>query len=224
MQGAVEPNSQLPQQDDGASELYESEVVLHLPLVTHHQAPEVVPEPSKQPLDRPAPPVASKPASVLGLSPLPVPPVRSTHKMPLSTFLGSRQGRPLPSARRGGSGSSGSKTSHCSSVRSKKRHLRQGTPSGATIIVYEIASRDPGIFKEGETVLVRAAAGGVGTLPVRMAKPLGAGKVIATASSDEKLDLARSLAADVLIDYVEKDWPEKVREATGGKDTRKASR
>lgn len=145
--------------------------------------------------------------------------MRSTHKMPLSTFLGSRQGRPLPSARRGGSGSSGSKTSHCSSVRSKKRHLRQGTPSGATIIVYEIASRDPGIFKEGETVLVRAAAGGVGTLPVRMAKPLGAGKVIATASSDEKLDLARSLAADVLIDYVEKDWPEKVRESTGGKDT-----
>ena len=52
-----------------------------------------------------------------------------------------------------------------------------------------------------------------------MAKLLGAGKVIATASSDEKLDLARSLGADVLIDYTEKDWPEKVREATGGKGT-----
>ena len=38
-----------------------------------------------------------------------------------------------------------------------------------------------------------------------MAKLLGAGKVIATASSDEKLDLARSLGADVLIDYTEKD-------------------
>jgi NADPH2:quinone reductase len=50
-----------------------------------------------------------------------------------------------------------------------------------------------------------------------MAKLLGAGKVIATASSDEKLDLARSLDADVLVDYTEKDWPEKVREATRSK-------
>jgi NADPH2:quinone reductase len=50
-----------------------------------------------------------------------------------------------------------------------------------------------------------------------MAKLLGAGTVIATASSEEKLDLARSLGADVLIDYTEEDWPEKVREATEGK-------
>jgi NADPH2:quinone reductase len=50
-----------------------------------------------------------------------------------------------------------------------------------------------------------------------MAKLLGAGKVIAIASSDEKLDLARSLDADVLVDYTEKDWPEKVREATRSK-------
>ncbi len=74
-----------------------------------------------------------------------------------------------------------------------------------------------GALKEGESVLVHAAAGGVGTLAVQMAKLLGAGKVIATASSDEKLDLARSLGADVLIDYTEEDWPEKVREATEGR-------
>jgi NADPH2:quinone reductase len=74
-----------------------------------------------------------------------------------------------------------------------------------------------GALKEGESVLVHAAAGGVGTLSVQMAKLLGAGTVIATASSEEKLDLARSLGADVLIDYVEEDWPEKVREATEGK-------
>jgi hypothetical protein len=54
-----------------------------------------------------------------------------------------------------------------------------------------------GSLKEGESVLVHAAAGGVGTLAVQMAKLLGAGKVIATASSEEKLDLARSLGADV---------------------------
>ena len=74
-----------------------------------------------------------------------------------------------------------------------------------------------GALKEGESVLVHAAAGGVGTLSVQMAKLLGAGTVIATASSDEKLDLARSLGADVLIDYTEEDWPEGVREATEGK-------
>jgi NADPH2:quinone reductase len=74
-----------------------------------------------------------------------------------------------------------------------------------------------GALKDGESVLVHAAAGGVGTLSVQMAKLLGAGTVIATASSEEKLDLARSLGADVLIDYTEEDWPEKVREATEGK-------
>jgi NADPH2:quinone reductase len=74
-----------------------------------------------------------------------------------------------------------------------------------------------GALKDGESVLVHAAAGGVGTLSVQMAKLLGAGTVIATASSKEKLDLARSLGADVLIDYTEEDWPEQVREATGGK-------
>jgi NADPH:quinone reductase len=74
-----------------------------------------------------------------------------------------------------------------------------------------------GALKEGESVLVHAAAGGVGTLSVQMAKLLGAGTVIATASSEEKLELARSLGADVLIDYTEEDWPEKVLEATEDK-------
>ena len=73
-----------------------------------------------------------------------------------------------------------------------------------------------GALKEGESVLVHAAAGGVGSLAVQMAKLLGAGRVIATASSPEKLDLARSLGADALIDYTQEDWPEKVREATDG--------
>ena len=73
-----------------------------------------------------------------------------------------------------------------------------------------------GALKDGESVLVHAAAGGVGTLAVQIAKLLGAGTVIATASSEEKLDLARSLGADVLVDYTEDDWPERVLEATEG--------
>ncbi|HZC19860.1 MAG TPA: zinc-binding dehydrogenase, partial [Rubrobacteraceae bacterium] len=59
-------------------------------------------------------------------------------------------------------------------------------------------------------------AGGVGTLAVQMAKLLGASPVIATASTKEKLDLAARLGADVLVNYAEEDWPEKVREATEG--------
>ena len=74
-----------------------------------------------------------------------------------------------------------------------------------------------GQLKEGESILVHAAAGGVGLLAVQMAKLLGAGKVVATASSTEKLSLAESHGADVLINYTEEDWPERVREATDGR-------
>ncbi len=74
-----------------------------------------------------------------------------------------------------------------------------------------------GRLAEGESVLVHAAAGGVGTLSVQVAKLLGAGKVIATASTPEKLGLARDLGADVLIDYTEENWPDQVLEATDGK-------
>ncbi|WP_045523855.1 quinone oxidoreductase family protein [Neobacillus niacini] len=74
-----------------------------------------------------------------------------------------------------------------------------------------------GRMEKGETVLVHAAAGGVGTLAVQLAKLFGAGKVIATASSAEKLELARQMGADVLVNYTESNWVEQVLEATGGK-------
>ena len=71
-----------------------------------------------------------------------------------------------------------------------------------------------GSLREGETVLVHAAAGGVGTLAVQLAKLMGAGKVIATASTEEKLELARSLGADVCINYTKEGWYKEVLEAT----------
>ncbi|ESU33649.1 alcohol dehydrogenase [Bacillus sp. 17376] len=74
-----------------------------------------------------------------------------------------------------------------------------------------------GRLEKGETVLVHAAAGGVGTLAVQLAKLSGASKVIATASTEEKLALAADMGADVLINYTEQGWEEKVLEATGGK-------
>jgi NADPH2:quinone reductase len=73
-----------------------------------------------------------------------------------------------------------------------------------------------GMLQADESVLVHAAAGGVGYLAVQMAKLMGASRVIATASTQEKLNLAKELGADVLINYTEEDWPEQVREATGG--------
>ncbi|MFD0049082.1 zinc-binding alcohol dehydrogenase family protein [Actinomycetes bacterium NPDC127524] len=70
-----------------------------------------------------------------------------------------------------------------------------------------------GRLQKGETVLIHAAAGGVGLLAVQLAKIFGAGKVIATASSPEKLKLAADMGADVLIDYTAEGWEERVLEA-----------
>jgi NADPH2:quinone reductase len=61
----------------------------------------------------------------------------------------------------------------------------------------------------GESVIVHSAAGGVGSLAVQLGKPMGAGKVIATASSEERRRFALELGADVALDP-EEDLPEKV--------------
>jgi NADPH:quinone reductase len=60
--------------------------------------------------------------------------------------------------------------------------------------------RTAGRVQEGETVVVHAAAGGVGSLAVQLGHPLGAGRVVATASSDDKRALALELGADAAID------------------------
>ena len=68
----------------------------------------------------------------------------------------------------------------------------------------------------GESVVVHAAAGGVGTLAVQLAKAFGAGRVIATASSAEKRGLALSLGADVAIDAGPADGDPSVSDALRG--------
>jgi len=55
-------------------------------------------------------------------------------------------------------------------------------------------------LRPGETVVVHSAAGGTGSLILQLAKPMGAGTVIASASSEEKRELALRLGADVAID------------------------
>jgi NADPH2:quinone reductase len=73
-----------------------------------------------------------------------------------------------------------------------------------------------GQLQAGETVLVHAAAGGVGSAAVQLAAAAGA-RVIATAGSPHKLDFARDLGAEVAIDYRGEDFRDAVLEATGGK-------
>jgi NADPH2:quinone reductase len=69
----------------------------------------------------------------------------------------------------------------------------------------------------GETVLVEAAAGGVGTLLVQLARNAGA-RVVALAGGERKLAVARELGADVAVDYRSDGWPGRVREAVDGVD------
>jgi NADPH2:quinone reductase len=69
---------------------------------------------------------------------------------------------------------------------------------------------------KGKTVLVNAAAGGVGSLLVQLAKQAGARAVIAGASSVQKLEFARSLGADVGVNYTAPGWTEELRRVTGG--------
>jgi NADPH:quinone reductase len=73
-----------------------------------------------------------------------------------------------------------------------------------------------GRLQRGESVLIHAAAGGVGSTAVQMAKQLGAGKIFATAGGEQKLKIARDLGADVAIDYVKDDFAKAIADATGG--------
>lgn len=68
----------------------------------------------------------------------------------------------------------------------------------------------------GKVVLVNAAAGGVGSLLVQLAKRGGARIVVATASTPEKRAFAVSLGADIAIDYTQPGWTETLRADLGG--------
>jgi NADPH2:quinone reductase len=69
---------------------------------------------------------------------------------------------------------------------------------------------------EGESVVVISGAGGVGSLAVQLAKPFGAGRVIATASTEEKRAKTLELGADAAVDPAEEDLKGALIEANGG--------
>lgn len=71
-------------------------------------------------------------------------------------------------------------------------------------------------LQPGETLLVHAAAGGVGLAAVQIGKAFGA-RVLGTAGSAEKCELARQHGCDEVYDYNSADWVEQVKAATGGR-------
>lgn len=78
------------------------------------------------------------------------------------------------------------------------------------------ALKDRANLQKGETILILGASGGVGLTALELAKLMGA-KVIAAASTQEKLALCKQFGADELINYTEENLKESVKELTKGK-------
>lgn len=82
----------------------------------------------------------------------------------------------------------------------------------ATLMLTEAAR-----LSAGESIFIPAAAGGVGSYTVQIAKALGAAPIIAGASTPDKRQIALDAGADHAIDYRQADWPDRVKELTGGR-------
>jgi len=93
--------------------------------------------------------------------------------------------------------------------------FEQGAGFTLTYATSYHAYRQSTLLKPGETVLVLGAAGGVGITAVELAKAAGA-KVIAAASSEEKLQFTKEAGADVTINYSTTSLRDAVKELTGG--------
>ncbi|MFY9243479.1 MAG: NADPH:quinone oxidoreductase family protein [Polaribacter sp.] len=78
------------------------------------------------------------------------------------------------------------------------------------------ALKDRANLQKGETILILGASGGVGLTALELAKLMGA-KVIAAASTKEKLDLCKQFGADEVINYTEENLKDRVKELTNGK-------
>ena len=91
--------------------------------------------------------------------------------------------------------------------------------AGSLLLTYGTclhALRDRAALQPGQTVLVLGAAGGIGIATIELAKALGA-RVIAAASSAEKLATCRAKGADEVINYSEGNFREQIKPLTGGK-------
>ncbi|WP_347877844.1 quinone oxidoreductase family protein [Streptomyces lydicus] len=100
--------------------------------------------------------------------------------------------------------------------------LPQGVSAGAALalLVQGLTAwhllRSVARVRPGESVVVHAAAGGTGSLAVQLARAFGAGRVIATASSEEKRAFALELGADVAVDGAAEGYRERILDANQG--------
>jgi len=94
-----------------------------------------------------------------------------------------------------------------------RRAVALPNQGGTALYVLETMAR----LKRGDVVAVTAAAGGVGGLAVQLARLLGAGTVVALASSAQKLEHARGLGADVTVDVTSAGLADQLRDATSGR-------
>jgi len=116
--------------------------------------------------------------------------------------------------------------------RADTRNALSQTPSGLITIPRELGTDralalladgrtagllvDAAAIKCGETVLVEAAAGGVGSLLVQLAHRAG-GWVVAAAGGERNADVARALGADLVMDYSQPDWARRLRSELNGR-------
>ena len=91
----------------------------------------------------------------------------------------------------------------------------QAAAFGLTYATSDFALRDRGALKPDETLLVLGAAGGVGIAAIEIGKALGA-RVIACASTEEKLAVCREHGADETINYATEDLRERIKQLTNG--------
>lgn len=94
--------------------------------------------------------------------------------------------------------------------------FEQASAIGILITAYNVLTL-AGRFLEGESVLIHAAAGGVGSCLIQLAKGMGASKIYATVGSDEKADIARKLGADEVINYREQAFDTVINTLTNHK-------
>ena len=93
--------------------------------------------------------------------------------------------------------------------------VEQGAGIGIMITAYNVLTL-AGRFKKGESVLIHAASGGVGSCLIQIAKASGSSQIFATAGSEEKAKIARSLGADVVINYRETNFADAIHDVTNG--------
>jgi len=97
----------------------------------------------------------------------------------------------------------------------RKMDFATAAAFGLTYATSDHALRDRGALRSGETLLVLGAAGGVGLAAIEIGKLIGA-RVIACASTDEKLAVCRGHGADETINYASEHLRERISELTGG--------